>query len=283
MAIQNGIIKINGQLGDLVFYKRGSKDVVRQKAAQKQQTEASKKSSRDFGTASRNAAYIRKAFAPLVKLYAYGDLLNRLNKRFIEIFKTIPAEQAGNKKLIDGDITLLKGFEFNSSKALEQLWLRETVLCIEANGLVKLILPECELKTLLKPHPKATEARLQLMGFHFELDATGGYEIIEVNDLVIPLSNSHFPKTALALNLNHQGDKALIFAMGISFFSGTARFADRRYYACKIIHALHVKDGVIVDFVAQPKVESVAMEQGDKLSWVVEEGVSLLLFSLGFN
>ena len=65
------------------------------------------------------------------------------------------------------------------------------------DGLVKLILPKGEINTLLKPHPKATEAHLQLMGFHFDLDDTGGYEIIEVNDLVIPLSNSHFPKTAL--------------------------------------------------------------------------------------
>ena len=59
--------------------------------------------------------------------------------------------------------------------------------------------------------------------------------------------------------------------MGISFFTGTARFAVRRYYAGKIIHALHVKDGVIVDFVGQPKVESEVVEQGDKLSWAVEE------------
>ena len=84
---------------------------------------------------------------------------------------------------------------------------------------------------------------------------------MEVNDLVIPLTNSHFPKKILILGLDHQGDKALIFAMGISFFTDAARFADRRYYACKIIQALHVKDGVIVNFVAQ----------GDKLSWAVEE------------
>lgn len=140
------------------------------------------------------------------------------------------------------------------------------------DGLVKLILPKGEIKSLLKPHPKATEARLHVMGFQFELDDTGGYEIIEINDLVIPLSNSHFPKTALAPNLDHKGDKALIFVMGISFFSGTARFGDRRYYDCKIIQALHLKDGVIVDFVAQPKVESEVMEQGNKLNWVVEEG-----------
>ncbi|MFW0716958.1 hypothetical protein [Pedobacter sp. N23S346] len=271
MARVNGIVRFSGQLGDLVFYKRGKKDVVRHKAANYTLTENSRKSAKDFGAASRNASYIRKAFAPLVKLYAYDDLLNRLNKRFIEIFKTIPAEHAGKKKLIDGDIALLKGFEFNSSKPLEQLWLSESDLRIEPDGLVKLILPKGEIESLLKPHPKATEARLQVMGFHFDLDDTGGYEIIEVNDLVIPLSNSHFPKTVLALSLNHKCDKALIFAMGISFFTGTARSCDRRYYAGKIIHALHVKDGVIVDFVAQPKVKSEVVEQGDKLSWAVEE------------
>ncbi|MFD2288691.1 hypothetical protein GJU39_23085 [Pedobacter petrophilus] len=237
MAALNGIVRFSGQLGDLVFYQRGKKNVVRRKSDTYQLSENSKKSAKDFGAASRNAAYIRKAFAPLVKLYAYGDLLNRLNKRFIEIFKTIPVEQAGHKKLVDGNIALLKGFEFNSSTPLEKLWLNETDLRIEADGLVKLILPEGEIKSLLKPHPKATEARLQVMGFHFDLDDTGGYEIIEVNDLVISLNRSHFPKTALALNLNHQGDKALIITMGISFFTGTSRFGDRRYYACKIIHA----------------------------------------------
>jgi len=271
MARVNGIVRFSGQLGDLVFYKRGKKDVVRHKAANYILTENSRKSAQDFGAASRNASYIRKAFAPLVKLYAYDDLLNRLNKRFIEIFKTIPAEQAGDKKLIDGNLALLKGFEFNTSKPLEKLWLSETVLHIETDGLVKLILPKGEIKSFLKPHPKATEARLQVMGFHFDLDDTGGYEIMEVNDLVIPLSNCHFPKTALALKLDHKGDKALIFAMGISFFTGTARFGDRRYYACKIIHALHLKDGVIVEFVAQPKVESEVVELGDRLSWAVEE------------
>jgi len=271
MANQNGIIKIDGQLGDLVFYKRGNTDVVRQKAASKKQTEASKKSSRDFGSASRNAAYIRKAFAPLVKLYAYGDLVNRLNKRFIEIFKTIPAEQAGNKRLMDGNIALLKDFEFNAGKPLGQLWLNETDLRIEPDGSVKLMLPEGKTKSLLKPHPKATEARLQLMGFHFDLDDKGGYEMMEVNDLVIPLHQTHFPKTSLALKLDHQGNKALIFAMGISFFSGSVRYADRRYYAAKIIHALQVKDGVIVNFVAQPQVEREVMQQGDKLSWAAEE------------
>ena len=43
MAIQNGIININRQLGDLVFYKGGRKDVVRQKVTHKQQTKADKK------------------------------------------------------------------------------------------------------------------------------------------------------------------------------------------------------------------------------------------------
>jgi len=36
MALQNGVININGQLGDLVFYKCSNQDIVRQKTGHKQ-------------------------------------------------------------------------------------------------------------------------------------------------------------------------------------------------------------------------------------------------------
>lgn len=49
MALRNGTIKINGQLSDLIFHRRGIMGVVRQKATHKQQIEASKKPE-DLGT-----------------------------------------------------------------------------------------------------------------------------------------------------------------------------------------------------------------------------------------
>lgn len=49
MVLRNGSIKINEQLSDLIFHKRGIKGVVRQKATHKQQIEASKKPE-DLGT-----------------------------------------------------------------------------------------------------------------------------------------------------------------------------------------------------------------------------------------
>ena len=52
---------IFGKLGDLVFYRRGKKVVVRYAPTVHHLSENSRKSATDFGNASRNAAYIRKA------------------------------------------------------------------------------------------------------------------------------------------------------------------------------------------------------------------------------
>ncbi|PWS30286.1 hypothetical protein [Pedobacter paludis] len=104
MATLNGIVRFSGQVGDLIFYRRAKKDVVRRKPNTYQLSENSKKSANDFGEVSRNAAYIRKAFAPMVKNYGYGDLTSRLTKRIAGLFKGIPPVHLGNKKLINADL-----------------------------------------------------------------------------------------------------------------------------------------------------------------------------------
>ena len=104
MARQDGIIQLSG---------KASKPI--------NQTEASKISSSDFGTATRTAARIRKAIKPLVAVYGDDTLINRLNKQLIAVLKTIPHEFSGNKKLIQGNVNLLNGFQFNSIKHIESL------------------------------------------------------------------------------------------------------------------------------------------------------------------
>lgn len=272
MAIQNGVIKIKGKLGDLVAYERNGKYVMRQNVSDKKQSENSKKSSRDFGSASKTAAQIRKAFAPLVEFYGNDGLVNRLNKQLVAIFNTIPPEHTGKKRLADGNIALLKGFEFNKSRPFEEVFRSLPTLQIEPGGLVKLIIPKKKTRELIKPHPKAVKACLQVRGFHFDLGESEEYEIIKIKDLIIPLDQEQFPKTVLPIKLDHDGDKALVIVMGIRFnIGGSGYSGDKKYFVCKIIHALHLKDGVVVDFVAQPGKKAVIAEEEEGLSWVVED------------
>jgi len=60
MAIQQGIISLSGKVGDLVFSTRKGKYIAKKKSlVPMNQTEATKKSSSDFGVASKAAIRMR--------------------------------------------------------------------------------------------------------------------------------------------------------------------------------------------------------------------------------
>lgn len=128
---------------------------MRQQVKSYQLSENSKKSGRDFGAASRTAAYIRAAFSPLIERYADGDLVNRLNKRVMEIFKSIPKALAGNKKLIHGNIGQLRGFEFNVVAPLSKLLFQPLDAKIQSHGILELDFsktkPEQFVRVIRKP------------------------------------------------------------------------------------------------------------------------------------
>ncbi|WP_316832916.1 hypothetical protein [Pedobacter aquatilis] len=267
MATLNGIVRFSGQLGDLVFYKRGKKDVVRQKTSAYQLSEKSRKSAHDFGEASRNAAYIRKAFAPMVKSYGYGDLHNRLNKRLVAVFATVPAANAGNKRLADGNVALLQGFEFNAATRLERLLHLLPEIHLLNPGSFQLLLPKVETGMLLRVMPKADFAVLQVMVFNFNLN-NGQYEIIQVNDLQVAMAEKTFPGAKLSLPVEPDGDRVLLVAIGISYVEDGSRRNDRRYFACQLVHCLHLRDGVEVVFETPVKERVVVKEERvDGVRW----------------
>jgi len=265
MAIQKGFLHIRGRLGDLIFYKRLNKDVVRNKASEKPQTENSKRSARDFGTASKYGAYIRQVFHPLVIFYGEASLMNRLNSRLIAVLKTIPKEKAGAKKLIDGNISLLTGFEFNQATPFSKLWLKPTEFNIVDRQAIRLSLPEENLRNLVKPYAKATHIILQAIIFNFELDGDE-YEEVRVKDLSIPLNLDHFSGKALNVTLNLNGDRAVLIALGVHYTDDSA-FGGVKQIACKIAHAIQIRDGQIVNFVEVPKEKIIPEPAPELLDW----------------
>lgn len=213
---------------------------------------------------------ICKAFAPLLKLYAYGDVTSRLTKRMAEIFKTIPAENAGNKKLVQGNLSLLRSFEFNAATHLMQLLHQMPQAKVNQAGFIFLQFPKTELKQIVKLVPGADTFLIQLMVFDLGL-VDDRFEVITIKDFSLGLDATYFPAVCLKIPFDAIGEKALMVAVGISFFKGNLRLGDRRYFACNILHCWHLKDGVVVDFIV-PRVEQLTDIQSevDGLSWELE-------------
>jgi len=199
-------MEFSGKLGDSIFYKRNKKQVARATSIDYKLSENTIKSGRDFGEATQNAGFIRKAFKPLVEFYGTDEFHNRLNKRLTDIFKTIPAEHLGDKKLIQGNIGLLAGFEFNKSTAFNNLFFRNIDCTVEQDGIVTLTLPKAQLKDIINLLPDAEQAMLEMMIFSFDLDGDE-FEYFKLHDLKIDLKDPLFPAVKLAERLIIQEKK----------------------------------------------------------------------------
>ncbi|WP_316739565.1 hypothetical protein [Pedobacter aquatilis] len=275
MAITNGVLNFSGKLGDFIFYKSNKQNIARKKPETYNLSENSIKSSRDFGEASRNATYIRKAFEPLVQFYANNNFHNRLNKRVVEAFKGIPATHLGRKKFIDANIGLLAGFEFNTSTAFDTLFFRNLHCLIGKDGLVKLTLWAGDLKNVVQPLEGAKEAVLEVMLFNYDLNGDE-YELVKFKNLKIDLQKPIFPSRQISRTITCTGDKALIIAIGISFFWDSGRSANKRFFAAKISHAFHLNNGAIVEF-PEPEPEKVLScieEEEDGDDWELVDDVN---------
>lgn len=267
MAIQKGIIKITGKLGDLIFYRSKDKYLSRQAPKAYNLSEKTKQSGKDFGEASRNANYIRKAFSKLIDSYADNDVINRLNKKLIDVFKTIPKSNFGNKKLIDGNISLLKGFDFNRYTTLDKLLFHLPKIELKEKGVLNITLEKIKMKDFISlKAPNAITACLNLMLFSYDLQGEQ-YEIFSLKELEVSLAGE-FEGRKRSIQLEINGNKALIMGLSIDFKRERYRSKDRNFYAFQIIEALHLKDGEIVAFV-DPDIEDQTghKEEDNDLDW----------------
>ncbi|WP_316831259.1 hypothetical protein [Pedobacter aquatilis] len=267
MATSDGIVRFSGKLGDLIFYVRGKKRVVRKKPITHQLSAASKSASTDFGEASKQAAYIRNAFSPLLKIYSYGDVTSRFTQRLCKIFKTIPDKHRGNKKLIDGDVKLLCGLEFNAVTPLANLLYQLPFIKISAKGLLHLQLNRMKMTQFVKVVAKSDAFVLRLMVFALGL-ADDQIEIIAIEDYQVDLNLPDFDGATLDIPFEAAGEKALMIALGVSYLKDGIPSGNRKYFAGGITHCWHLRDGVEVVFKPElPVKEDEVVEQIVRLKW----------------
>ena len=80
---------------------------------QLKQTQSTKKSALDFGTASRVTNKLNTGFQELVQDYHSPEIYNRMRSKVLQAMRTYTVLPLGEKNLWDGATELLEGFEFN--------------------------------------------------------------------------------------------------------------------------------------------------------------------------
>jgi hypothetical protein len=126
MGRQDGVIKINGQVGGISFYK--SKDngyLARQKGGVDSSRlkndpafERTRENGAEFGRAGKASKVLRTAFRNLLINAADSKVVSRLTREMIRVVQSDATHVRGQRSVAGGDAALLAGFEFNQNAKL---------------------------------------------------------------------------------------------------------------------------------------------------------------------
>jgi len=266
MATQKGIISLSGKVGDLIFSEHQGKTRAKAKSAKPMnQTAATKKSSSDFGEASKVGARMRLAFTPLIKKYGDTTIVSRFTKQILKIFSTIPSSFIGQKKLSQGNIGIFRDFQLNTSAKLDSLLQQQPKIKLEANGL-KISFEENKIANLFKWVAKSKTAVLQLLVYSLNFD--GEDEVIRVKDLIIDVDDAYFRGAHLRIPLNLSGEQAVYVALGIHYF-GQEQFmiGDKTKRAAAIVYVARLSDGMEVSMATEQPIAVKKEKEEGSIGW----------------
>ena len=120
MARQKGIIKLKGTIGDISFYKTSDGHLAREKGsidasriANDPAFQRTRENGSEFGRAGKGGKVIRNAIRVLLQNAKDKRVVSRLTTDLLKVVKSDASNDRGLRTIENGDLNLLKGFEFN--------------------------------------------------------------------------------------------------------------------------------------------------------------------------
>jgi hypothetical protein len=125
MATQKGILKLEGTIGGITFYKSQDGYLAREKggvSAERIATDPNFQRTREngseFGAAGKAGKLLRDSLRVILQNSSDNRMVSRLTKRMVEVIKADVTSTRGQRNVIDGEAELLEGFEFNINAKL---------------------------------------------------------------------------------------------------------------------------------------------------------------------
>ncbi len=120
MAKQKGIVKLDGTIGGITFYKSQDGYLAREKGGVEASRIANdpafartRENGAEFGRAGKAGKMLRTSFRSLLQNTADSRMVSRLTAEFVKVIKADATNDRGQRNVIDGEVDMLQGFEFN--------------------------------------------------------------------------------------------------------------------------------------------------------------------------
>jgi hypothetical protein len=174
MAKQRGIFKAEGTIDEITFYKSKDGYLIRQKggiSAERMATdpafERTRENQKEFARAGKAGKVLRSALRSLLVNATDRLLVSRLFTAMMKVVKADATSDRGQRNVLDGELELLEGFEFNEGGKLTQtLFAPFTASIDRATGLLSMQVPSFIPTNMIAAPAEAT---------HYQIVSAGGF------------------------------------------------------------------------------------------------------------
>lgn len=223
MARQASFIKLKGRIGDLSFYKSGGDYLARTKGGidgERIRTdprfERTRENGREFIRAVKAGKLLRDAFNEHLFLTADKGSSGRLTAAFSKVVKSDLVSSRGERTVMNGEVNLINGFEFNGGANLDGIFFGKYSSSI-VDGIATVSLEAFNPGLNIKKPEAASHGQLVMVAGSFNFDTlTSSFSATENEPF--ELTDGNHEAIALSVNLEPVESGIGIIMLGMAFW-----------------------------------------------------------------
>lgn len=226
MARQKGVLKFEGQMGGVSFYKtaqdgflareKGGVDADRIK--NDPAFERTRENGAEFGRAGAAGKLLRTSLRALILNSSDSRMASRLTREMVKVIQADETNTRGQRNVIDGEAELLQGFEFNEAGKLTRTFFAPFNSIVDrAAGNLLINIPAFVPGNMIAAPQGATHVKLIAAGV--EIDFENGVYVVNTSQSgEILLGPQNEAAIALANAVTPASTKPLFLAFGVEFY-----------------------------------------------------------------
>lgn len=225
MAQQKGHLPVKGRIGNLSFYKSRDGYLVKDKGGISKSRLASdpafqrtRENGAEFGRAGKAGKLLRNAVKAVSQKASDGRAVSRLTKQMTLVQKSDTVSKRGERNVVDGNIGLLQGFQFNINSVLDSTFFAPFTTAVDrATGTLTVDIPAFVPEKMVTRPEGATH--FQIISAGAEVDFTGSvYVSANSSSAEMPWDNVATDAISLENVVTANSIHPLFLLVGIEFF-----------------------------------------------------------------
>ena len=225
MARQRSIIKLDGTIGGITFYKSKDGYLAREKGgisaeriANDPAFQRTRENGAEFGRAGKAGKVLRNSIRQLLQNVNDSRMVSRLTKEMVKVIQMDATNPRGQRNVIDGEAELLIGFDFNANGKLGNTIYAPWVKTLDrATGEAGVTFDSFVPANMIAAPGGTTHFKLTAAAM--EIDFENESYIAPTGETIIyPWDNTLTAAIGIPLQLTADSTKPLFLALGVEFY-----------------------------------------------------------------